>query len=57
MRLKALEGLKGSAADPEVRQALARVLLSDKNPGVRTQVIDLLIQQKEEAGWWGSCRN
>ena len=47
MRLKALQGLKASASDPEVRQSLSQVLLTDKNPGVRTQVIDLLIQKKE----------
>ena len=42
VRLKAMEGLKPFARDPEVRAALSRVLLSDANPGLRTQAIDLL---------------
>jgi HEAT repeat protein len=44
VRLKALEGLKDFADDPQTRQTLTSVLLKDNNPGVRTQVIDLLIQ-------------
>ena len=47
VRLKALEGLRGTANDSETRKALAAVLLKDENPGVRTQAIDLLIQKKE----------
>jgi hypothetical protein len=46
VRLKALDGLKQFAGDPDTRQALTQVLLKDENPGVRTQVIDLLIQQR-----------
>jgi len=42
VRLKAMEGLKPLAHDPEVRAALASALLNDENPGVRTQAIDLL---------------
>jgi hypothetical protein len=42
VRLKAMEGLKPLAHDPEVRAALAAALLSDENPGVRTQAIDVL---------------
>jgi len=49
VRLKALDGLKSSAADPETRHALSQVLLADDNPGVRTQAIDLLTQKKEAA--------
>jgi plasmid stability protein len=48
VRLKALEGLKNSSADADVRQVLTQVLLADDNPGVRTQAIDLLIQHKED---------
>ena len=44
VRLKALDGLKDFAGDPETRQTLTQVLLKDDCPGVRTQVIDLLIQ-------------
>jgi len=42
VRLKAMEGLKPFAGQPEVRTALAQVLLGDSNPGLRTQAIDLL---------------
>jgi hypothetical protein len=42
VRLKAMEGLKPLARDPEVRAALASALLNDENPGVRTQAIDAL---------------
>lgn len=42
VRLKAMEGLRPMAQDPEVRAALAAALLNDANPGVRTQAIDML---------------
>jgi hypothetical protein len=42
VRMKALDGLKPFAAQPEVRAALTEVLLKDANPGLRTQAIDLL---------------
>jgi hypothetical protein len=42
VRLKAMEGLKPFAQQPEVRAAMTQVLLSDSNPGLRTQAIDLL---------------
>jgi anti-sigma factor RsiW len=42
VRLKAMEGLKPLARDPEVRAALTSALLNDENPGVRTQAIDAL---------------
>jgi hypothetical protein len=32
-----------------VRRALSRAVLSDDNPGVRTQAIDLLVQKREPA--------
>jgi HEAT repeat protein len=48
VRLKALDGLKQFASDPETRQVLTRVLLTDSNPGVRTQVVDLLVQHPED---------
>lgn len=40
--MKALDGLKPYAQEPEVRAALTQVLLKDSNPGLRTQAIDLL---------------
>ncbi len=48
MRFKALEGLKAFAQDPEVRSALSQTLLSDDDPGIRTQAIELLIQGSGE---------
>jgi hypothetical protein len=39
-----MDGLKPFVKQPEVRKALAGVLLSDGNPGMRTQAIDLLTQ-------------
>ena len=42
VRLKAMEGLRRFAGDPFVQGALARVLLSDSNSGIRTHAIDLL---------------
>jgi hypothetical protein len=42
VRLKALQGLKRYADEPAVQNALAQVLLSDSNAGMRTQAIDLL---------------
>jgi HEAT repeat protein len=47
--LKALDGLTQFADDPDTRKALTRVLLTDDNPGVRTQVIDLLVQRHTDA--------
>jgi hypothetical protein len=44
VRLKAMDGLKPFVKQPEVRKALTGVLLSDGNPGMRTQAIDLLTQ-------------
>ena len=49
VRLKALDGLKDFADDPQTRQTLAQVLLRDDNPGVRTQVIDLLIRHRSDS--------
>src|SRR5258707_807243 len=48
VRLKALEGLKPLAGDPEVRKALSRVLLSDDNAAVRMQVVDLLVAHRDD---------
>jgi anti-sigma factor RsiW len=42
VRMKALEGLKAFVNEPDVRGAVIQVLLSDVNPGLRTQAIDLL---------------
>jgi hypothetical protein len=44
VRLKALEGLRRHAREPECRLVLSRVLLADRNPGVRSTAIDLLVQ-------------
>ena len=49
MRLKALDGLKPLAGDPEVRKTLAQVLLADDNPAVRMQVVDLLVSQRDDS--------
>lgn len=45
VRWRAMEGLKSYAHDPAVQTALARVLLHDLNPGMRTQAIDLLTSE------------
>jgi hypothetical protein len=45
VRWRAMEGLKSYAHDPTVQTALARVLLHDLNPGMRTQAIDLLTSE------------
>jgi len=44
-----MDALKPYAGASEVRSALAKVLLVDDNPGLRTQAIDLLVQKKEDA--------
>jgi HEAT repeat protein len=49
VRLKALEGLKPLAADPQVRKTLAQVLLADDNPAVRIQAVDLLVSHRDDA--------
>ena len=46
VRMKAMDGLKPFAREPEVRSALTQVLLSDSNPGLRTQAIDLLVERE-----------
>jgi hypothetical protein len=43
VRLKAMEGLRSFALEPDVRGALADVLLADANPAMRSQAIDLLM--------------
>lgn len=42
VREKAISGLTPYVSDPEVRSALTYVLLSDSNPGLRTEAINLL---------------
>ena len=49
VRLKALEGLKPLAGEPQVRTTLAQVLLGDDNPAVRNQAIDLLVAHRDDA--------
>jgi len=48
VRLKALDGLKQFATDPETKQVLTHVLLTDSNPGVRSEVVDLLVQRPDD---------
>jgi len=48
VRLKALEGLKPLAGDPDVRKVLAQVLLADDNPAIRMQVVDLLVEHRDD---------
>jgi predicted anti-sigma-YlaC factor YlaD len=49
VRLKALEGLKPQAADTHVRKGLAQALLTDDNPAVRMQIIDLLVEHRDNS--------
>ena len=49
VRLKALDGLKPLADDPQVRKTLAQVLLADDNPAVRMQVVDLLVSRRDDS--------
>jgi HEAT repeat protein len=39
-----LAGLKAFAHQPEVQKVLSQTVLTDTNPGVRTEAIDLLTQ-------------
>jgi HEAT repeat protein len=48
VRLKAVEGLKPLATDAQVRKTLAQALLEDENPAVRMQVVDLLVQHRDD---------
>lgn len=45
VRLRALAGLKNYASDVQTRQVLSKILLSDSNPGIRSQAIDVLTQE------------
>jgi hypothetical protein len=49
VRLKAVEGLKPLSSEPDVRKILAQVLLGDDNPAVRMQVVDLLVEHRDDA--------
>jgi HEAT repeat protein len=49
VRLKALEALKPLAGDPRVSKTLSQVLLSDTNPAVRMQVIDLMVARRDDS--------
>jgi hypothetical protein len=44
IRLKALDALSAHKENPDVRQALVRVLRQDDNPGMRVHAIDLLAE-------------
>jgi hypothetical protein len=47
VRLKAIEGLKMFAMEPDVLDALLDVLMADANPAMRNQAIDLLMQGQQ----------
>jgi hypothetical protein len=49
VRLKALEALKPLAGDAQVIKTLSRVLLTDANPAVRMQVIDLMVTRRDDS--------
>jgi hypothetical protein len=49
VRLKAVEGLKPLAVEPDVRKVLAQVLLADENSAVRMQVVDLLVARPDDS--------
>ncbi len=49
VRLAALEGLKPLAGDQDVRKVLAQVLLADDNPAIRMQVVDLLVEHRDDS--------
>jgi HEAT repeat protein len=49
VRLKALDALKPLAGDPRVSKTLAQVLLSDPNPAMRDQVIDVMVARRDDA--------
>jgi anti-sigma factor RsiW len=48
VRLAALEGLKPLAGDQDVRKVLAQVLLADDNSAIRMQVVDLLVEHRDD---------
>jgi hypothetical protein len=49
VQLKAMEGLKPLAADPQVRQVLVRVLRADNNnAAVKSQAIDILTAHRDD---------
>jgi hypothetical protein len=45
--MKALEALRDSAADDTVREALLDALTHDSNPGVRVEVVNMLVHSLE----------
>ena len=47
VRMKALEALKDSASDDAVREALLDALAHDANPGVRVEVVNMLVHSLE----------
>jgi HEAT repeat protein len=50
VRLKALEALRDSASEDEVRAALFDALKHDSNPGVRVEAVNLLVNSLEKSG-------
>ena len=49
VRLTALDALKPLAGDPRVSKTLSQVLLTDVNPAVRMQVIDVMVSRRDDA--------
>jgi HEAT repeat protein len=47
--VKALEGLKPWAGQPDVRKTVADVLLRDENPSVRVQAIGVLTAHHDDS--------
>lgn len=49
VRLEAVRALKPLAGDPRVSKTLSQVLLSDSNPAVKMQVIDLMMARRDDS--------
>lgn len=49
VRLKAMEGLKPLAGDPDVRKTLTHVLLADESAEMRNEAIDLLVSHRDDS--------
>ncbi len=49
VRLEALRALKPLAGDPRVSKTLSQVLLSDPNPAVKIQAIDLMVTRRDDS--------
>lgn len=49
VRLEAVRALRPLAGDPRVSKTLSQVLLSDSNPAVKMQVIDLMMARRDDS--------